>query len=294
VNFVRFVKVRERLLARWWFRILVTLGGTTVVGVAVLPFVHDPLLAQCTLYGTLAALMIGMEAGRKGSVWYTCGLYVGETTRREMWWGASVALGSLGAIALIALAIGGTFVPAPASARPLVGIIAMIIVAAVGEEILFRGTIFLAIEERFGGTAAVLLTSLLFAVAHAGNPDVSMLALVNVFLAGVLMGTMLMRSSSLWPSIIFHIVWNLLVALCFGDVSGNDLGGGAVVLDLSHAAPSLQWLVSGSFGVEEGLLTTFLLVGATIVVARRIPSSAYVVAARFRRSHLEALTSTAS
>ncbi|MBS1560388.1 MAG: CPBP family intramembrane metalloprotease [Bacteroidetes bacterium] len=286
--------MRERLLARWWFRILVTLGGTAVVGAAVLPFVHDPLLAQCTLYGALTALMIGMEAGRKGSVWYTCGLYVGETTAREMLWGTAVALASLAVIALAALAIGGTFVPAPASARPLVGIIATIIVAAVGEEILFRGTIFLAIEERFGGTAAVLLTSLLFAAAHAGNPDVSVLALVNVFFAGVLMGTMLMRSSSLWPSIFFHIVWNLLVALCFGDVSGNDLGGGWVVLDLSHAASSLQWLVSGSFGVEEGLLTTFLLVGATIIVARRIPGSAYVVAARYRRSHLEALTITAS
>lgn len=294
MNYARYGTVRERLLARWWFRILGTLGATVLVGAAVLPFVHDPLLAQCLLYGTLAALMIGMEAGRKGSTWYTCGLYVGETTSRELLWGASVAVLSLAAIALAALAIGGTFVPAPASARPLANLIATITIAAIGEEILFRGTIFQALEERLGGTVAVLLTSFLFAAAHAGNPDVSALALVNVFLAGVLMSTMLVRSASLWPSIVFHIVWNLLVALCFGDVSGNDMGGGFVVLDLTHTAPSLRWLVSGAFGVEEGLLTTILLMGTTIAVAVRIPRSAYVVAARFRRSHLEALTSTAS
>jgi len=282
--------VLERILTPWWLRILVAIAGTVAISFAVVPFVHDQLLVQCLLYGALAALMIGMEVGRKGSVWYTCGLYVGETTAREALWGTTIAIGSLGVIAIGGMVIGGTFNAAPTSARPLTVLVGTIVVAAVGEEILFRGTIFQAIEERFGGIVAVMTTSLLFALAHVMNPGASVISLVNVFLAGVLLGTMLIRSASLWPSIFFHIVWNLLVALCFGAVSGNELGGGVVVLNLSQASSSFVWLVSGPFGVEEGLLTTLLLIVTTTIVAIRIPRSAYVVAARFRRSHLEALS----
>ncbi|CAN5482909.1 hypothetical protein BH10BAC6_BH10BAC6_18500 [soil metagenome] len=280
----------ERILTPWWLRILVAIAGTVAISFAVVPFVHDQLLVQCLLYGALAALMIGMEVGRKGSVWYTCGLYVGETTAREALWGTTIAIGSLGVIAIGGMVIGGTFNAAPTSARPLTVLVGTIVVAAVGEEILFRGTIFQAIEERFGGIVAVMTTSLLFALAHVMNPGASVISLVNVFLAGVLLGAMLIRSASLWPSIFFHIVWNLLVALCFGAVSGNELGGGVVVMNLSQASSSFVWLVSGPFGVEEGLLTTLLLIVTTTIVAIRIPRSAYVVAARFRRSHLEALS----
>lgn len=280
----------ERILTPWWLRILVAIAGTVAMSFAVVPFVHDQLLVQCLLYGALAALMIGMEVGRKGSVWYTCGLFLGDTTAREAIWGTTIAIGSLGVIAVGGMAIGGTFDVAPTSARPLTVLIGTIIVAAVGEEILFRGTIFQAIEERFGGVVAVMTTSLLFALAHVMNPGASVISLVNVFLAGVLLGTMLIRSASLWSSIFFHIVWNLLVALCFGAVSGNELGGGVVVMNLSQASSSFVWLVSGPFGVEEGLLTTLLLIVTTTIVAIRIPRSAYVVAARFRRSHLEALS----
>ena len=280
----------ERILTPWWLRILVALAGAVAISFAIVPFVHDQLLVQCLLYGALAALMIGMEVGRKGSVWYTCGLYVGETTAREALWGTTIAIGSLGVIAIGGMVIGGTFNAAPTSARPLTVLVGTIVVAAVGEEILFRGTIFQAIEERFGGIVAVMTTSLLFALAHVMNPGASVISLVNVFLAGVLLGTMLIRSASLWPSIFFHIVWNLLVALCFGAVSGNELGGGVVVMNLSQASSSFVWLVSGPFGVEEGLLTTLLLIVTTTIVAIRIPRSAYVVAARFRRSHLEALS----
>jgi len=294
VNYDWSDKVLERILTHWWLRIVVSLVGTVTIGFGVVRVAHDPLLVQCALYGALAAMMIGMEAGRKGSAWYTCGLYVGSTTAREALWGTTVAIGSLAVIGIGGFAIGGTFIAAPASTRPLLMIVGIIIVAAIGEEILFRGTIFQAIEERFGGVVAVMTTSLLFALAHASNPGASVLSLVNVFLAGVLMGTMLIRSASLWPSIFFHIVWNLLVALCFGAVSGNDLGGGIVILDLSHASPSYAWLVSGPFGVEEGVLTTLLLIATTTIVALRIPRSAYVVAARFRRTHLEALSTPIS
>lgn len=284
----------ERILTPWGLRILVAIAGTVAIGFAVFPVVHNQVLAQSLLYVSLAALMIGMEAGRKGSVWYTCGLYVGDTTAREALWGTAIAISSLGVIAIGGLAIGGTFDVAPASARPLAGFIGTIVIAAVGEEILFRGTIFQAIEERFGGVVAVMTTSLLFALAHVMNPGASVISLVNVFLAGVLLGTLLVRSASLWPSMFFHVVWNLLVALCFGAVSGNELGGGIVLLNLSHASSSFVWLVSGPFGVEEGLLTTLLLIASTTIVAMYIPRSAFVVAARFRRSHFEALSTLKS
>lgn len=284
----------ERLLSVWWARILITMGvlicGAIALRVAPVPAAMAPIL----LYGILALSMIVVEARRGGSAWYACGLYVGSTTLREIAWGLAIALASAGIVAAIAIALGGTFVVVDSPLLRVVGAMFSITVFAIGEEVLFRGTIFQALEDRFGGVVAILATSLPFALAHIMNPGSSVLSTVNVFFAGVLMGSMLMASSSLWPSISFHVVWNIVVALCFGAVSGNDMGAGLLQLDDSGITGVARQFVNGPFGIEEGLVTTILLIAATVLVHLRLPSSAYVVAIRFHRSHHEALSRTAS
>lgn len=276
----------QQALARWWVRILLTLlvVAALVAVMAVLPEAWmGSTVGPLIFYAPLTMLMVGIERMRKGGAMVCAGLPLRHTIGRELFSGTSIAILMLIVVAVVAWFLGASWTTVGTGSFPFV----MFVIAAAGEEILFRGTIFQALEEHFGSIAAVSTTSLLFGVAHLANDGADLLAVVNVSLAGILLGTMASVTRSLWPGIAFHIVWNVLVACCFGAVSGSSADGAIVVMDVSHVAPSLQWLVTGTFGIEHGLVTTLLLAIATWMVARRLPWNPYVAAARARRRFAE-------
>ena len=150
---------------------------------------------------------------------------------------------------------------------------------------LFRGTIFRALEERFGSTAAVLVTSVPFALVHIYNPGSSLTSAINVFLAGAALGISVAVTRSLWMAIGFHVLWNVGVALVFGIVSGMDLPLNFTSLDTAAIAQSTRWLVEGPFGVEDGLVTSILLVVSMIMMTKLDTFDPYVQAARNRQRY---------
>lgn len=83
-----------------------------------------------------------------------------------------------------------------------------VIFAPIIEEILFRGVLFPAIKYRYGVIAGILISGLLFAMAHL-NP-LQILALIPM---GVYLAIMYQRTKSIYPGIILHASWNLMVVL---------------------------------------------------------------------------------
>lgn len=86
--------------------------------------------------------------------------------------------------------------------------LAVTLLAPFGEEFLFRGYLLRVLRARHGTGAALLLTSLLFAVMHL-NPA-SFAALLAL---GLLFGLLRILSGSLLPSIVAHAVQNGTTAL---------------------------------------------------------------------------------
>ncbi len=84
----------------------------------------------------------------------------------------------------------------------------VVIVAAVGEELLFRGLFLRGFVLRYGRGPALALSSLLFAVVHL-NPW----GFASIFLAGWLLGWLVLRCGSLWPAILVHAIYNLCSVL---------------------------------------------------------------------------------
>lgn len=82
--------------------------------------------------------------------------------------------------------------------------IGLVIVAPVAEELLFRGYLFGKLRSAGIKTwVSVLVTSLLFAVAHfQGNVG------VDVFALGIVLALLRVFSGSLWPSIMLHMLKN--------------------------------------------------------------------------------------
>jgi uncharacterized protein len=158
----------------------------------------------------------------------------------------------------------------------IVSVVIVMIGIGIGEEIWTRGYLIRNLAEGFspdGGharpavLAALVLSSVAFAVLHLGNPSVSPLAAFNLVLVSVLLlgGTYVLTGELAIP-IGFHVTWNFFQGPVFGfPVSGVE-GLTATVLEIEQAGPEL-W-TGGAFGPEGGLVgTVAILAGSGLAAA---------------------------
>ena len=144
--------------------------------------------------------------------------------------------------------------------------LAAALIAAVGEELTFRGGVFRVLADGFGTTAALIVSAGIFGLLHALNPGATLLSSVAIMLeAGVLLGAAYAYSDNLWLPIGIHLGWNFTEGGLFGvSVSGYRGAGGLVSVSL--AGPRL--LTGGPFGPEASLVAVAicLLAGLAFIV----------------------------
>jgi len=87
-------------------------------------------------------------------------------------------------------------------------VVLAVVVAPVAEETFFRGFILAGIGRRLGNAWAVVLSALLFSVAHM-QPG----ALLPIFILGLLLGWLYVRTRSIWPCILTHFAYNSIAVL---------------------------------------------------------------------------------
>ncbi|HXF83995.1 MAG TPA: CPBP family intramembrane glutamic endopeptidase [Anaerolineales bacterium] len=82
-------------------------------------------------------------------------------------------------------------------------VIAAVILAPPVEEIFFRGFLFQGFRQRYGLVPGILISSLIFGLAHM-DPT----SLIPTFLLGAVLAYIYHRSNSVWPGIILHFLVN--------------------------------------------------------------------------------------
>ncbi|AFQ44907.1 CPBP family intramembrane glutamic endopeptidase [Desulfosporosinus meridiei] len=82
------------------------------------------------------------------------------------------------------------------------------VVAPIKEEMFFRGLIYPPLRQTFGRGKGILLTGLFFAALH-----LEIIRFIPLFIGGVVLTWLYERSSSIWPAIVAHGTWNVLMAL---------------------------------------------------------------------------------
>lgn len=140
---------------------------------------------------------------------------------------------------------------------------------AISEELVTRGYIQGLVKRTFGMVPAILVTSGIFAALHLLNANVlqNPIPVLNLFLAGVLLGVAREASGGLWLPIGLHFTWNLFQGNVFGfAVSGNDFG--EPVINITTTGSDL--ISGGAFGAEGSLIATAILIGATVLFWRRV------------------------
>lgn len=187
---------------------------------------------------------------------------------KELLVGLALGAGTITLVTIILLLTGSVKLVNPLtdpnfSSSLLFGLISFILVGF-GEEILGRGYIMSVLKQTKNRWAVIIISSIIFAALHLGNLSVAPLALINLFLVGILFGYMFMKSKNIWMPIGFHITWNYFQGYIWGfEVSGNEVSG---LYQIERVKDSL--INGGAFGPEGGLVVTVIIILTMIFVSR--------------------------
>jgi len=143
--------------------------------------------------------------------------------------------------------------------------LSLFLLVAFFEEILFRGYPFQRLIDGTNPIIATLIFSLVFSLAHLQNPNVNLIALLNIFLAGVWLSTSYIKTRSLWLPISLHFSWNFFQGYFYSlPVSGSSL-----IEPIFNAKITSENIISGGkFGPEGSLITSLVLVASTIFITK--------------------------
>ena len=103
---------------------------------------------------------------------------------------------------------------------------------------------------------------------HIGNPNIGVLPLVNLFLAGIFLGIYTIHKNNLWFPIGAHLVWNYLQGPIYGfEVSGNKINS---LFDQKLVGHVL--FTGGSFGFEGSIILTLFLCISIFLMDKKFQS----------------------
>jgi uncharacterized protein len=209
------------------------------------------------------------------------GFRFGPRWWRDLAFGLFLGAFLIAFVFVIQLAMGwveitGYMQPGPTGHAFWIGILtAAILFLSVGiyEEMLFRGYHLRNLAEGLEGRlinprAALLLayflSSAVFGVAHANNPNATLVSTINIAIAGLFLGLGFVLTGELGIPIGLHITWNFFMGNVFGfPVSGMQFG--ATVVEVNQLGPDLY--TGGAFGPEAGLLGLgAMLLGSLLTV----------------------------
>lgn len=186
--------------------------------------------------------------------------------------GTGLGMASAAVAVILAVVVGGSALhltgePPVAYVSRAAAVGVVLAVAALAEELLFRGYPLQRLAEVVGRPAAVATLAVLFSAVHLGNPDVSTLGLANIGLASVVMSVAFFTPGGLPAAWGVHFGWN----------AGLGIGADAAVSGIDFRLPLVQyaaggpaWITGGAFGPEGGMAATVAFGVALIVLRRRL------------------------
>ncbi|HUY82205.1 MAG TPA: type II CAAX endopeptidase family protein [Acidobacteriaceae bacterium] len=199
------------------------------------------------------------------------GLEMRSGWRREFALGAALGWAGVAACTLLIAVFGGIvvffYIGWFQFALILIDL-AILLIAALAQEVAFRGYPFHRMIEATNPVVATLLMSLLYALMFAGNPGSSTASVLLAMFMGWLLSVAYLRTRGLWVGWGIHFAWNASMAVLFGlPLSG--LSRYSPVISSTSLGPT--WLTGFDYGPEGsavGMVVVLLLIVATISATR--------------------------
>jgi membrane protease YdiL (CAAX protease family) len=132
------------------------------------------------------------------------------------------------------------------------------------EELQYRGYSLHNLENGLNRSWGVGLSSLIFAISHLSNPNISIVAIFGLIFSGVFLAFPFILTRRLWLSIGLHTGWNFFEGTIFGfQVSG--LSGMPRLIVQSVDGPTL--ITGGEFGPEAGIILYPIIILGCLIIA---------------------------
>lgn len=173
-------------------------------------------------YGVLLVIVLFFAGQQGGRPWARLGLHRAPLWVLILMPPAALLLQAVTGIisAILSPLLGGMKNPQDCSiaqafgAEPYLAVISIALIAPLVEEVVFRGFIYGGLRPRLGVTLSVILSALVFALAHSLSVGGSILLLgPSLFLAGVALALVYERSRSLVPGMVLHASFNLIAVV---------------------------------------------------------------------------------
>jgi len=255
-----------------WFLASDTLAGRASRGISE-RFGLDaerPLLAGLFLLFLLAVGFSVLQAiaHRSSKLRDVLGLPKRTTARREWVLGFALGWGCV-VLAILPMALAGKLDVQLWAQPRAIGLLLLnlgtLAVAALAEEVAFRGYPFRRLLEAIGPVAATVVMSFLFGIGHALNPGATWTSVLVTMLAGLLLSVAWLRTHGLWLPWGLHFAWNASIGVLFGlPISG--IGDFASVVQTRAVGP--LWLTGGNYGPEGAAFTAIVLLIGVVVLVR--------------------------
>lgn len=153
----------------------------------------------------------------------------------------------------------------------LLGVGSVILIAAMLEEVMFRGVVFRMLENIWGTLPALWIQSVVFALPHLGNVEgagvvASLTTATSVTLIGAFWALIFVNTRNLWIVGVNHAAWNFSIMLTGLPLSGLAEWRELAPFESRYNGP--DWLTGGVFGPENSAITIGVIVVCLVVLFR--------------------------
>jgi hypothetical protein len=157
------------------------------------------------------------------------------------------------------------------ASRGVLGVAAVIGIAATIEELVYRCLLLQQLEKAWGTRVALVVQAAVFAlqhlenVAHGGIVD-AVVMLVSTTLMGLVWGALFLLVRNLWVVAAHHAAWNFIIFLSGLPLSGIEEWRAVAPLESRYSGPDL--LTGGMFGPESSLVVIVPVALAVVFLLR--------------------------
>lgn len=189
-----------------------------------------------------------------------------HVTWRTLLLGAAAGALTIGAAILLLTVTGHYRVIAIRGLAGTADVLGVIAVAALIEEVFFRGLLFRILEERASTRWALAVSALVFSLTHFANDGFTPMTLIAVTLAGLMWAGVYIVSRSVWVATAHHTCWNATIFLSGLPLSGQEEWRVHAPL-VTESTGAALW-TGGAFGPENSLVSIVLTAMACAVLWR--------------------------
>ncbi|VJK43458.1 caax amino protease family [Streptococcus pneumoniae] len=142
------------------------------------------------------------------------------------------------------------------------------ILQGTAEEVVARAWLLPQLASRTNLKLAILISSSLFTLLHLGNPGITFLSAIDLFLFGVAMSLYLLKTDTIWGIGGIHGAWNFAQGNLFGVLVSGQSSGTSIMRFTPQG--NQDWLSGGSFGIEGSIVSSIILFLLILYLAHQL------------------------